>query len=108
MNHDLIVVSTTAENRQQLDEIARALLAENLAACVQIGGPITSHYRWQGELQQSDEWTCLVKTTASLYSRVETVIQELHDYDVPQIVAVPILHGYQPYLEWVREQTGQN
>jgi periplasmic divalent cation tolerance protein len=76
-----------------------------LAACVQITGPATSVYRWQGKVESSQEWLCIIKTQASGYPAVEAAIRELHTYQVPEIVAVPIVAGSAEYLAWLRQET---
>jgi periplasmic divalent cation tolerance protein len=68
---------------------------------VQTGGPIRSRYRWQGVIEEAEEWQCLAKTEASLYGEVEAAIRELHSYEEPEIVATPIVAGSAGYLGWV-------
>lgn len=102
---DFLLVFTTTAIRDEAREIARALVERRLAGCVQIGGPIESVYRWQGNVETAAEWTCLVKTTAAQYPAVEQAIRELHSYDTPEIVAVPIQAGSEQYLEWLRAES---
>lgn len=101
---DFIQVSTTTETKQAAQEIAAALVEQRLAACVQVSGPVESVYRWQGKVQQSQEWLCTAKTRASLFPQVEAAIRELHTYECPEIVAVPIADGSAAYLAWLGEQ----
>ena len=101
---DFIQVSTTTETEQAAQEIAAALVQQRLAACVQVSGPVESVYRWQGKVQLSQEWLCTAKTRASLLPQVEAAIRELHTYDCPEIVAVPIADGSAAYLTWLGEQ----
>lgn len=98
------VVLTTAGAAAEADAIADALVDRQLAACVQIVGPITSVYRWGGAVERSEERLLLIKTTAAAYPRVEAAIRELHSYDCPEIVALPIDAGSADYLAWLREQ----
>jgi periplasmic divalent cation tolerance protein len=70
---------------------------------VQTVGPISSRYRWQGEVETAEEWLCLVKTSAERYGEVEAAIRELHSYDEPEIVATPIVAGSSGYLGWLGE-----
>ncbi|MCH7752480.1 MAG: divalent-cation tolerance protein CutA [Planctomycetes bacterium] len=102
---DYIQVSTTTETEHAAQEIAAALVEQRLAACVQVSGPVESVYRWQGKVQQSQEWLCTAKTRASLFPQVETVIRKLHTYECPEIIAVPIADGSDAYLTWLGEQT---
>jgi periplasmic divalent cation tolerance protein len=70
---------------------------------VQVAGPISSHYRWQGELERAREWLCLAKTAAWRYPELEAAIRELHSYEEPEIVATPIVAGSAGYLAWLDE-----
>ncbi|MBI2823307.1 MAG: divalent-cation tolerance protein CutA [Planctomycetia bacterium] len=96
-----IQVITTAETKEDAQRIAAALVERRLAACVQVAGPITSTFRWEGKVQTATEWQCIAKTRGDLYARVETAIRELHPYQVPEIVATPIASGSQAYLDWI-------
>jgi len=99
--NDYIQVLTTVGSVQEAEKISSALLEKRLAACVQIVGPIASRYRWQGELEQAQEWQCLAKTEAALYERVERAIRSAHPYEEPEILAIPVLAGSKSYLEWI-------
>jgi periplasmic divalent cation tolerance protein len=96
-----IQVMTTTETRQQAQAIAQHLVAEKLAACVQITGPIASIYRWKGKMENAQEWLCLIKTREELYDKVENAIKKLHSYETPEIIAVPIIKGSSEYLSWL-------
>jgi len=72
---------------------------------VQIGGPIESHYWWQGKLESSQEWQCVAKTRADLYDKIEAAIKQLHPYDEPEIIATPITAGSAGYLSWIDSET---
>jgi periplasmic divalent cation tolerance protein len=100
-----IQVATTTANKADAERLARALVEQRLAACVQISGPITSCYRWQETIETASEWLCTIKTTDAVYRQVETVIRQLHTYDEPEIVAVPIVAGSPGYLRWLEDQT---
>ena len=104
---DYIEVITTTEHREDADRIARALVDERLAACVQVDGPITSTYRWRGRIETGQEWRCVVKSRMCLFEQVEGVIRELHPYEVPQILAVPVVAGSSAYLAWLEEELAQ-
>jgi periplasmic divalent cation tolerance protein len=80
---------------------ARSLVRRRLAACVQVIGPIRSVYRWQGKIEETAEWLCLVKTTAARYPRLEAALLRLHPYDTPEVVALPLASGSPRYLEWL-------
>jgi len=102
---DPIQVSTTTESREEAEAIARALIEERLAACVQVSGPITSFYRWKGNDEKAQEWLCQIKTRFGLFRRVDERIRDLHSYEVPEIVAVAIVAGSTEYLNWITAET---
>jgi len=92
---------TATPNRAVARRIARTLVDRGLAACVQIVGPIESIYRWQGRVETAREWLCLIKTNSARFREVNATIAELHPYDTPEIVALPIAAGSQRYLDWL-------
>ncbi len=99
-----VQVVTTTGSRQQADEIAAALVARRLAACVQVAGPITSSYHWKGQIETSSEWQCVAKTREDLYPQVEQAIHLIHDYEVPEILAVPIVAASASYTAWLESE----
>ncbi|PNW36537.1 UNVERIFIED_CONTAM: cation tolerance protein CutA [Euhalothece sp. KZN 001] len=96
------VVFVTAESETQARSIASALVKEKYAACVSLM-PVHSVYTWENEVQSDPEWQLLIKTDLAYYSQLETRINELHSYDVPEIIALPIQSGLAPYLNWIGE-----
>jgi periplasmic divalent cation tolerance protein len=98
---DYVQVLTTAGSEEEAERIASLLVERQLAACVQVVGPIVSCYRWQGKVETEREWQCLAKTTAAAYEAVEAAIREVHSYDEPEIIATPILAGSAGYLAWI-------
>src|SRR5450759_550153 len=102
-----IQVMTTTETRQQAHAIAQFLVESKLAACVQITGPITSIYRWNGKVENTQEWLCLIKTREDFYDKVEAAIKSLHSYETPEIIAVPIVKGSKEYLNWLDSELGK-
>ncbi|AEX24406.1 MULTISPECIES: divalent-cation tolerance protein CutA [Vibrio] len=102
--HDYCIVLSTTANEQNRDQIIKGLLEAKLAACIQTM-PIESHYVWKGEICNDTEWLLVIKTRRELYELVEEKIENLHEYEVAQIVQVPIVDGFNPYLEWLREST---
>jgi periplasmic divalent cation tolerance protein len=100
-------ITTTAGSRDEAERIAAALVERRLAACVQIVGPVRSVYRWQGAVEQADEWLCLVKSTAERLPGIEAALGELHSYECPELIATPIVGGSEAYLQWLAEQTAQ-
>jgi periplasmic divalent cation tolerance protein len=104
---DVLQVTITAESREQAGALAGALLERRLAACVQVVGPVESRYWWEGRLETSTEWLCVVKTTVERYDELEAAVRRTHTYDVPEILAVPVVRGSQAYLRWVDEETAR-
>jgi periplasmic divalent cation tolerance protein len=101
MDDEFMTVLTTTDKRVDADRIAHTLVEAKLAGCVQVLGPMQSTYRWKGKVETTEEWLCLVKTRSTLYDAVEGAIRELHPYEVPEIVALPIVRGSRSYLDWL-------
>ncbi|MGW5261785.1 divalent-cation tolerance protein CutA [Microbispora sp. NPDC004025] len=104
MSHH-VEARVTATDRDEADRIASAVVARRLAACAQVVAPISSTYWWAGEVQQAEEWLLLMKTTADRFEDLAACVRELHSYEVPEIIAVPIVQGTPDYLEWIRRET---
>jgi len=99
-----IQVVTMVETREEAGRMARVLVESRLAACVQVIGPVASTYRWKGRIEEAAEWQCVLKTRQGLYEALEQAIREIHPYEVPEIIALPILRGSPSYLEWLRSE----
>lgn len=102
---DLILVQCAAGRRENGAAIAQALIEQRLAACVQMT-PIESWYRWEGAVQHASELMLTIKTVRSRFDALCRVVTALHEYDVPEIVAVPIIDALPAYADWVRETVG--
>jgi len=100
---DYVQVLTTAGSEEEAGRIGSLLVEQQLAACVQVVGPIVSRYRWQGKVEEEREWQCLAKTTRAAYEDVEAAIREAHSYEEPEIIATPIVAGSAGYLAWIEE-----
>ena len=96
-----IQITTMTDSAEEAGKIAATLVRERLAACAQVFGPAVSTYWWEGEIEEATEWECVVKTREALYERVEARIRSLHSYEVAAILAVPVVRGSTPYLEWI-------
>jgi len=96
-----LLIYCTCPDRAMAERIAEALVADRLAACVNIVPGITSVYRWQGEVQHDSELLLLIKTRDECYPALEARIRELHSYEVPEIIAVPLQRGSESYLAWL-------
>ena len=99
---DAIQITTTTGDRGTAERIATELVDRRLAACVQISGPVDSTYRWQEKIETTEEWLCTIKALAANYLAIEQLIKQIHPYDVPEILAVPVTAGSEAYLEWLR------
>ena len=104
--NEVIWVYMTASNRKEAEQIGAALVEKRLAACVNIWQGMSSLYEWEGQVHQEQETVLVAKTAADRFQELERAVTELHSYDCPCIVALPVSHGHAPFLEWIREQTG--
>ena len=99
-----LVVLLTAGSQEEAERIARALVGEMLAACVNVIPGVTSIYRWQGEIQQDQEWLLVAKSRRDVLDDLVGRVQALHSYDLPEIIALPLAGGSEAYLRWLDEQ----
>ncbi len=97
------VVLVTASSREEAGAIAQALISSHLAACVSLF-PVHSIYTWQGEVHQDDEWQLVIKSDLTKFTAIEAKVREVHSYEVPEVIALPLLNGSEPYLKWIAEQ----
>ena len=100
---DKRIVLTTAGSEEEARKIARRLVEQRLAACVNVLPQITSIYRWQGKLEESNEWLLIAKTTAAAFGPMKAAIAELHSYDLPECICLAVEDGSPEYLEWIGE-----
>lgn len=103
---DYVVLLATAGSEEEAKTIADALVSERLVACVNLIAPVRSIYRWKGEVCDEQEVTMIMKTRTALIDTVAGRIKELHSYEVPEIIALPVLAGLTEYLKWIDESTG--
>ncbi|MEM0980271.1 MAG: divalent-cation tolerance protein CutA [Cyanobacteria bacterium P01_H01_bin.58] len=101
-NH--VVILVTIDTQEAAQEVAQILVQERLAACVNIF-PVHSIYIWEGEVQQAGEWQMIIKTDRSKFAEIELKLGEVHPYDVPEMIALPIQQGTSAYLAWLTAQT---
>lgn len=97
------VVLCTVGSAEDAEGIAGALVERGLAACVNVVPGVTSFYRWKGETARDAEWLLVIKTTSGRFEDLRGALVELHPYEVPEIIALPIAQGHTPYLEWIDE-----
>jgi len=101
----LLLILCTVPERQTALDLARRLVAEGLAACVNITPSVTSVYRWEDKLEVEDELLVLIKATQAGYPRLEARLRSLHPYELPEIIAVPVEQGLHEYIDWVEQCT---
>ena len=101
VNH--IVVLVTAKDEEEAATISRKLLEDKLAACVNIVKQVRSLFRWEGKVDDVGEALMVIKTQEVCFERLVKAVRSVHSYTVPEIIALPIIHGYEPYLKWVSE-----
>lgn len=102
-----LLILTNCPDEASANTIALALIEEKLAACVNRLPQVQSIYRWQGAIESVSEIPLLIKSTASVYPALEKRLLELHPYETPEIIALPITHGLPSYLNWLAEETAQ-
>jgi periplasmic divalent cation tolerance protein len=103
-----LLVVTNLPDRESAEKLAALLVENRLAACVNILAPCSSVYRWQGEIQHDEEHPLLIKTVRDRYAALEASIRANHPYELPEIIAVPVIHGLPAYLQWVESETRDN
>lgn len=102
----MLLVLTTLPDEETARRIARDMVERGLAACVSIGAPVRSVYRWQGEIEEAVEIPLTLKTADARYDALEQALRAAHPYELPEIVALPVARGLDAYLHWVDETTG--
>jgi periplasmic divalent cation tolerance protein len=98
---DKIVVLSTCATQEEAEKLARILLDERLAACVNVIPRVRSYYRWQGAIESADECLLVVKSSRELFSSLRAVLEKEHSYQVPELLALPIVEGAPNYLNWL-------
>jgi len=104
LNQPLLVLTNVPE-AELAERLARMLVEQQLAACVNILPTVASIYRWDGHIEQASEIPLLIKTTQARYTELERAIVQAHPYDVPEIVVLPLAGGLPAYLQWMRDET---
>jgi periplasmic divalent cation tolerance protein len=100
---DKRIVLTTTGSEDEARKIARALVEQRLAACVNIIPQMTSIYRWKENVDEASEWLLIVKTTADAFEQVRQAITDLHSYDLPECICLAVEDGSANYLQWIAE-----
>ena len=100
-----LLILTNVPDQATAEKLARALIDQRAAACVNVLAPCRSIYRWQGAVETADEIPLLIKSTVANYSDVERIVRAQHPYDVPELIALPITQGLPAWLEWLAQET---
>jgi periplasmic divalent cation tolerance protein len=98
---DKIVVLNTCASAEEAERLARSLVDRRLAACVTVITPVRSFYRWQGAVADAAEWLLVIKTSRALFERLRDFLESAHSYEVPEILALPVIEGSTNYLSWI-------
>ena len=98
---DKIVVFNTCGSGEEAERLSRRLVDEHLAACVTVISPVRSFYRWQGEIADSAEWLLIIKTARHLFEPLRSVLESAHSYELPEVIALPVIDGSPNYLTWI-------
>ena len=104
---EFIVVLVTCGKKEEAEKIAESLVLERLAACVNILPAVNSVYFWEGKLCNEQELLLIIKTTTILYTRLEKRVKDLHSYEVPEIISIPLEQGSAKYLKWIKDTVEQ-
>ncbi len=96
-----VQVITTTATKSDAERIGSIVIKKGLGRCVQVAGPVVSTYPWKGKIEKAKEWVCSIKTEKRLYKKLEAAIKKAHKYDVPEIIAIPIVAGSKEYLSWL-------
>lgn len=100
-----IVALVTASSKKEAQKLGACLLQERLAACVNVIDGLDSHFCWQGKIDKAKEALLIIKTRKSLFNKLVKKVKSLHSYEVPEIIALPIVAGYKKYLDWIDDST---
>jgi periplasmic divalent cation tolerance protein len=98
---DKIVVLNTCGSAEEAERLARSLVDERLAACVTVISPVRSFYHWKGAVADAAEWLLVIKTSRALFARLRAALEAAHSYDLPEIIALPVIEGSNNYLSWL-------
>jgi periplasmic divalent cation tolerance protein len=104
---DKIVVINTCGSAEEAESLARKLVDRHLAACVTVIAPVKSFYRWDGEVTSAAEWLLLIKTSRPLFEEIKSMLEANHTYELPEVIALPIVEGSPNYLTWLDRELAQ-
>lgn len=99
-----IQVFMTVDKKDAAEKIAATLVEKRLAGCVQIVGPVSSCFQWQGKLELAQEYLCIIKSRQDLFEALEKIVVQMHPYEVPELLAMPVTAGSKGYLHWLEKE----
>jgi len=108
IDHHVWQVTTTVDSQETAQALSLGAVGARLAACAQVSGPVASTFWWEGAVQTAQEWSVVFKTAAQQYGALEAYLRQGHPYEVPEIMATPVVAGHAPYLAWVRSSATGN
>ncbi len=103
MKNGYVIVLVTTASKEEAEKIAQKLLEEKLIACANIIGPVSSLFWWKNKVEKAEEYVLLMKSRLDLFEKLSSKVKELHTYEVPEIIALPIVQGSKAYIEWLNE-----
>jgi periplasmic divalent cation tolerance protein len=101
---DKIVVLSTCASAEEAERLARRLIDDRLAACVNVLSPVRSFYRWKGAVEDSAEWMLVIKTTRDKFDALRAAVESAHTYELPEVIAIPVVEGSPNYLSWIERE----
>src|ERR1700735_2430344 len=101
---DKIVVFSTCGSAEEAERLARRLIDERLAACVNVISPVRSFYRWKGTVEDATEWLLMIKTARHQFDRLRVALESVHSYELPEVIGIPIVEGSRGYLAWMEQE----
>jgi periplasmic divalent cation tolerance protein len=101
LGKDYVIVLVTTADKQEAERIIRRLLDEKLIACANIISPVSSHFHWSGKIEKAEECLVLMKSREDLFEELAETVKSLHSYEVPEILALPIINGSKTYIDWL-------
>lgn len=101
---DKIVVLNTCASAEEAERLARRVIDDRLAACVNVLSPVRSFFRWKGKIEDSAEWLLLIKTSRDKFDLLRAALESVHTYEVPEVIAIPIVDGAPDYLSWIERE----
>ena len=101
MRNSYIIIIVTTASREEAETIVQRLLEARLIACANIIGPVSSHFHWSGKIEKAEEYLIIMKSRQDLFEKLSEAVKALHSYEVPEILALPVVEGSKAYMDWL-------